>query len=89
MRLSWLPLRELRTWGEVRFKSSRDDFDTAGRTELDGFAIVNVAADYRVNAYFLLRGRVDNLFDTAYQEVWGYGAAGISGYLGVTFTVAR
>jgi vitamin B12 transporter len=88
-RLSWRPLADLRTWAELRFEAGRFDSGASGRVELDAFAIVNLAADYRLARRFLLRGRVDNLFDTDYQEVVGFGTAGVSGYLGLTFTLSR
>lgn len=87
-RVTWSPLQPLRLWGEMRFKAGRFDSGAAGRVEMDPYAIVNLAADYRVSPLLLLRGRVDNLFDTDYEEIIGFGTAGVSGYVGLTLTLA-
>ena len=79
----------LRTWGEFRFKAGRFDTAASGRVEMDSYAIVNLAADYRISPLLLVRGRLDNLFDTEYEEVIGFGTAGISGYIGLTATLSR
>lgn len=79
----------LRAFGELRFEAGRFDSGTGGRVSMSSFAVVNLAADYRLSEQVRLRGRVENLFDTEYEEVIGYGTAGISGYLGLSFTLAR
>lgn len=57
-----------------------------GTVELGGYTLVNLAASYKVTEKLRLFGRVDNLFDKEYEEVWGYDTAGISGYLGAEYT---
>lgn len=70
-----------------RFAGERrdNDFSTwpATPVTLDGYGIVNVAANWKITPNFQLFGRVDNLFDTKYEEVLGYGTVGITGYLGI------
>jgi len=89
VRLTWLASNALRTWAEVRFKGTRFDTSPAGRVELDPYGVVNLAADYRIGPRFLVRGRLDNLFDSEYQEIFGYGTAGIGGYIGLNVTLTR
>ncbi len=50
---------------------------------LDSYTLVNLAAFHQVTENFKGFVRVDNLFDEEYEEVAGYGTAGISGYIGV------
>ena len=88
-RATWRPMDALRLWGELRWKAGRFDFGPEGRVQMDAFGIVNLAADYRLTPVLLLRSRIDNLFDTDYEEVIGYGTAGIGGYIGLTVTLAR
>lgn len=52
---------------------------------LPGFGIVNVAADYKLNDRMALFGRVDNLFDTHYENPDGFLATGIGVYGGIRF----
>jgi vitamin B12 transporter len=79
----------MRVWTELRVTGERFDFGTAGREALDPYGLVNLAVDYEVQRLLVLRARVDNLLDTAYEEVLGYGTAGISGYFGVTVRLQR
>ncbi len=60
--------------------------ELGGRTELASYTVVNLAASFMVTDKVRLFGRVDNLFDEEYEEVWGYGTAGISGYVGGEYT---
>ena len=39
---------------------------------LDSFTVVNLAARYRVDDHWQVFGRVDNLFNEQYEEVFGY-----------------
>ncbi len=88
-RTTWVPMSALRLWGELRWKAGRFDFGPEGRVQMDAFGIVNLAADYRITPVLLVRSRIDNIFDTDYEEVIGYGTAGIGGYIGLTVTLAR
>jgi len=88
VRLSWHAAPAARLWGEVRFQGASFDDGVNGREQLDGFAVVNLAGDYRLGSV-VLRGRIDNLFDSAYEQVLGFGVAGISGYFGATLTLSR
>lgn len=61
-----------------------DSFDDAGNfTRLDGYALVTVRGSVTVTDQFELFGRVENLFDAAYQNVAGYGAYGRTASIGV------
>ena len=45
--------------------------------------VVNVAAGYDLTDKVRLTGRVVNLFDEDYSDVWGYPARGRTAYLGL------
>jgi vitamin B12 transporter len=72
---------------EVLYVGKRDDYDysswPAARVTLGGYTLVNLAASYDVTRNIQVTGRVNNLFDKYYQEVFGYGTPGISGYAGI------
>ena len=89
IRLTVHPVEDLRLWSEVRVKGESFDNGVGGREALDGFTLVNLAADYQVLGMLLIRGRVDNLFDTDHEEILGFGTTGLSVYLGVTLTLSR
>jgi vitamin B12 transporter len=47
---------------------------------------VNLATSYRITHYLELTARVDNLLNQHYEEVAGFGTAGISLYGGLKLT---
>ncbi|MDY0300252.1 MAG: TonB-dependent receptor [Trichlorobacter sp.] len=73
----------------VVYVSSRNDnfYDavTFAKTpvKVKNYVLVNLAAAYDITKNIQIFGRVDNLFDRDYEEVYGYGTAGISGYGGI------
>lgn len=63
---------------------SRDsDFRTFSPTSLDGYTLVGLRASVSLGQQFEVYGRVDNLTDTAYETVSGYGTAGRNAHVGV------
>ena len=50
---------------------------------LDEFVLVNVAASYKMTEETALLGRIENLLDESYQEVFGFRNAGIGVFVGV------
>jgi vitamin B12 transporter len=63
-----------------------DLFPYPTRTEADAFTLFNLAASYQVTKNIEIFGRIDNLFDTEYEMVLGYGTAGRSAYIGIKAT---
>lgn len=50
---------------------------------LQDYVLVNLAASYRLNENAEVYGRVENLLDEDYQEVYSYGTPGRAGYAGI------
>lgn len=51
--------------------------------EMPSYTVVNAAAGYDLTDKVRLTGRVVNLFDEDYSDVWGYPARGRTAYLGL------
>lgn len=51
--------------------------------ELGAYTLVSVAATWRVDDATRIYTRVDNLFDTSYEDVYGYNTPGIGAYAGL------
>jgi len=72
---------------EVVYIGKRDDFDfstfPATRVELGAYTLMNASATVGLGEKITLTGRIENLLDEDFEEVLGYGTAGISGYVGV------
>ncbi|MCW5773467.1 MAG: TonB-dependent receptor, partial [Rhodospirillaceae bacterium] len=58
------------------------DFST-GTVNLSGFVLLNVAASYKIYDGVEIYGRVNNLLNQKYEEVFSYGTAGIGAFAGV------
>ncbi len=60
-----------------------DEMFNSSPVTLDGTTLVNLAASYQVNDRIQVYGRIDNLLDEDYEEVWTYGSLRRAGYLGM------
>lgn len=49
---------------------------------LDDYLLVNVGASYRIDDIISLYGRVENLFDADYENLFGFATPGIGAYAG-------
>ncbi len=74
---------KLNTLVSVRVRSgARESFSP----DIGGFTTVRTALSYKVNKNLKITARGENLFNEDYEEVFGFGTAGISGYGGFTWT---
>ncbi len=71
----------------IRFVGRRpfNDFSTfpATRVHVDDYTLVNLSASYWFNDSLRCFCRINNLFDEEYEEILGFGRAGISAFIGV------
>lgn len=64
-----------------------DSYDSAGHVNpLDGYTLVDLRASYAVTKGLELYGRIENLFDTDYEVVRGYGVLGRGAFVGLRAT---
>jgi len=66
--------------GQLRHRSEQPDFSGTS----DAHTVADVALEVPANDHWSLRGRVENVTDLDYEEVYGYGTRGRSAYVGVT-----
>jgi outer membrane cobalamin receptor len=61
------------------------DFSTfpATRRTLDGYTLVTLASRYNINKNVQLFGRIENLLNQDYEEVWSAQSPGIGVFAGV------
>ncbi len=62
---------------DYRFAATRED------VTLDDYVLVSLAGSYKVQPNVELFGRVENLLDADYEEVYGFNTAGVAAYAGV------
>ncbi len=83
--IDWTPRDWLQLGASVQTVSdSRDsDYLTFGPTSLDGYALVGLRGSVSLGKRFEIYGRVENLTDTRYETVSGYGVYGRNAHVGV------
>ncbi|KRA97571.1 hypothetical protein ASD83_10635 [Devosia sp. Root685] len=77
-----LPEIPLTLHGEVLLRGETKDALGAKTFTLPAYAVVNAGLNYQVSDQVEVYGRVHNLFDTKYQEVYGYNTQGRTFYAG-------
>jgi vitamin B12 transporter len=79
-----------RVFGEAVFNGRMDDNafvpSLPPRVTLDSYTVVNIGGSYRLNDNLEVHGRIENLFDEDYEEVFGYNAQGRTAFLGLKGT---
>jgi vitamin B12 transporter len=57
------------------------------RAILDAYTLVNLSGSYKLNNNVSFFGRIENLFDESYEEVFGFTSPGIGGFAGINLTL--
>ena len=84
---SYLWYGKLRTTAEAIFFNAREELNFGGPNfDIEDYTLVNFAAEYAFNAHFTVFGRVNNLADEQYAEVFGFPALGRTAYGGIKLT---
>jgi vitamin B12 transporter len=74
---SYLWAKKLRTTIEAKFVNAREELNFGGPNfDIEDYAFVNLAAEYEINSRFSLFGRINNLTNEDYSEVFGFPALG-------------
>jgi len=60
-----------------------NSFGTTSLTTLDSYFLINLNGAYKINKNIKLFGRIDNLFNENYEEVFGFSRPGLSGFGGI------
>ena len=85
--VAWLPTEALTLSATVLMVGEWVDVSRAApfvnRPIVPGYTVVNLAADYRLNEYAKIFGRVDNLFDERYENPNGFERPGLAVYAGM------
>lgn len=87
VRVSYAPhdLEGLSTW--ARMNVAGRSFDTPstaiGRRAVSGYATFDLGADYQIDKTFSVYGRVENLLDKDYGQMYGYTNNGFGAYTGL------
>ncbi|HST29282.1 MAG TPA: TonB-dependent receptor plug domain-containing protein [Chthoniobacterales bacterium] len=81
---SYLWWNKLRTTVEAKFVNAREELSFgAPNFDIEDYSFLNIAAEYEINSYFSIYGRVDNVTGEHYAEVFGFPALGTAAYGGM------
>ncbi len=70
--------------GSIRLKYNGKEKDPNGF--VDSWSRIDLTSNYTMNDSLEIYARIENIFDTQYQQILGYGTPGISGHLGTRFS---
>src|SRR5713101_628504 len=83
---SYLWCKKLRTTVEAKFVNAREELNRnffGPNFDIEDYSFVNIAAEYEVNPHLSIFGRIDNLANEHYSEVFGFPALGRAAYGGL------
>jgi len=81
---SYLWCKKLRTTAEAKFVNAREELNFGlPNFDIEDYSFVDFAAEYEINAHLSIFGRIDNLTNEHYAEVFGFPALGRAAYGGV------
>lgn len=80
--LKWQPINALVTTLSLTYNDEEEDT----RGTVDSWTRVDASAVYTFSDHIEVFGRIENLGDRDYQQIFGYGTPERSGYVGVTYT---
>jgi vitamin B12 transporter len=80
--LIWRPIAGLNSTLAIVYNDEEED----SRGTVDSWTRLDLSANYAVNDNVEVFGRLENLGDKDYQQIFGYGTPERSGYVGVTYT---
>ena len=76
--------KNLRTVVEAKFVNAREELNFGlPNFDIEDYSFVNIAAEYDITPHFSVFGRIDNLANEHYSEVFGFPALGRAAYGGV------
>ena len=81
---SYLWWKKLRTTIAAKFVNAREELNFGGPNfDIEDYSFVNIAAEYEINSHMSIFGRIDNLTNEHYAEVFGFPNLGQALYGGV------
>ena len=84
---TYLWFGKLRTTAEVKFVNAREELNFGGPNfDIEDYTFVNLAAEYEISRHFSIFGRINNLMDEKYAEVFGFPALSRGAFAGVRVT---
>lgn len=84
--VSYLWWHKLRTTLSAKWVNAREEINPnffGPNVDIEDYTLVNFAAEYEINSHFSIFGRIDNLTNEQYEEVFGFPNLGRAAYGGI------
>jgi vitamin B12 transporter len=72
---------------EFLFNPEIYTFNPPQTVQLGAYTLINITASYSILKNVQVYARLDNALDKKYEEVWGYGTEGRTGYVGIKLNI--
>lgn len=77
-----------RVFGELIYNGEMEDLEFINATPqtrvvLDDYVVVNIGGSFEISERFEAYGRIENLFDADYEEIFGYNSQGRTTFVGI------
>jgi vitamin B12 transporter len=76
---------------DIVYVGKRDDEDFSVYpyriVQLSAYTLLNISAAYSILKNVQLYGRIENALNEKYEDVWGFGTAGRTGYIGLKLNI--
>ena len=79
-------IAKLEVEGRLTLVGARPDYNYPSNVTLAPYAKLDALANYKVDDNLALFGRIENLTDARYEEIYNYGTAGRSYYAGISYS---
>lgn len=81
---NWNVTDDVHLGANLAYVGVREDIDLGfSRTRMGGYPLLGLTGDWQALPSISVYGRINNLLDREYENVYGYGTEGLSGYAGV------
>ena len=70
--------------GDVYFDATLGPYGALNSHSVEAYSLASFEASYEFNRHLSLCGRMENVFDTQYQEIYGFSTRGRGVYLKLT-----
>ncbi|MBT8382808.1 MAG: TonB-dependent receptor [Ignavibacteriaceae bacterium] len=76
---------------ELIYVGEKDDKNFSNfpveRIKLNAYTLINIAGHYKLFDFIKMFARVENILDSEYEDVYGYGTPGLSAFAGLKLTI--
>jgi len=70
---------------DAAYDPSLGPFGALNQLKISSYQLIDAGVNWRVNTWFSVTAKAENIFNQAYREIAGYNTRGRSGYIKLNF----